>query len=90
MALGPLKRFPIFRILVIAQMALLVGEHVRKLSPRERQRLVSLVRKARGRPRNLRPTERDELRDLVSKLEPSQFARSAARKVSPIAGGRKK
>jgi len=86
MALRALKRVPIFRLLVIAQLGLLVGEHVRKLSPRERQRLVWLVRKARGRPRNLRPSERDELRDLVSKLEPSQFARSAARKVSPIAG----
>jgi hypothetical protein len=90
MALGPLRRLPIFRILVIGQLALLLGEHVRKLSPRERQRLVTLVRKARGRPKNLKPKEREELRRLVSKLEPTVFARSAVRKVSPIAGARKK
>jgi hypothetical protein len=84
MALGPLKRIPFFRILAIAQVAMLVGEHVRKLSPHERRRLVALVRKARGRPGNLRPSEREELRSLVGKLEPSAFARNAASRVAPL------
>jgi hypothetical protein len=84
MALGPLKRIPFFRILAIAQVAMLFGEHVRKLSPRERRRLVALVREARGRPGNLRPSEREELRSLVGKLEPTAFARSAARKAAPL------
>jgi len=84
MALRPLKRLPFFRILAIAQVAMLVGEHVRKLSPHERRRLVALVRKARGRPGNLRPSEREELRSLVSRLEPGAFARNAASKVAPL------
>jgi hypothetical protein len=84
MALGPLKRIPFFRILAIAQVAMLVGEHVRKLSPRERRRLLALVRKARGRPGNLRPSEREELRSLVGKLEPGAFARNAASRAAPL------
>jgi hypothetical protein len=84
MALGPLKRIPLFRVLAIAQVAMLVGEHVRKLSPGERRQLVALVRKARGRPGNLQPSEREELRSLVAKLEPGAFARGAARRVAPL------
>jgi hypothetical protein len=88
MALGALKQIPFLRVLAIAQVAMLLREHVAKLTPAERQRLVALVRKARGRPKNLRPRERDELRSLVAKLEPGAFARGAASKVSPIAGKR--
>jgi len=87
---GLVKRLPIFRILAVAQLAMLAGEHARKLSPDERKRLVDLVRRAKGRPKNLRPKERDELRSLVSQLEPGAFARGAASRLSPIGRGRKK
>jgi hypothetical protein len=90
MALGPLKRLPMFRILAIAQIALLLRQHVQKLTPKERRRLIELERKAKGRPKNLKHREREELRELVGKLEPKAFAMGAARKVSPLARGRKK
>jgi hypothetical protein len=86
MALGALKRIPFFRVLAIAQVAMLLREHLTKLTPAERRRLVTLVRKAKGRPKNLKPRERDDLRSLVGKLEPAAFARGAVRKVSPVAG----
>ncbi|MCW3065201.1 MAG: hypothetical protein JWN32_2373 [Solirubrobacterales bacterium] len=90
MALGPLKRLPVVRLLAIGQIALLLREHVQKLTPAERRRLVELERKAKGRPKNLKPREREELRSIVAKLEPKAFAVNAARKVSPIARRRKK
>jgi hypothetical protein len=88
--INALKNIPFFRVLALAQIALLLREHLTKLTPRERRRLVELERKARGRPKNLKPREREELRSLVAKLEPGAFARGAVRKVSPIAGRGKK
>jgi len=85
-----LKNIPFFRVLALGQIALLLREHLQKLTPKERRRLVELERKAKGRPKNLKPREREELRSLVSKLEPGSFARGAVRKVSPIAGRGKK
>ena len=89
MKLGPLKRLPLFRALAVAEVAMLARDHMRKLTPDERHRLVALVRKARGRPSNLRPREREEVRELVGKLEAGGFARSAARKAVGIRGRKK-
>jgi hypothetical protein len=86
MNLGPLKRLPLFRVLAVGEVALLARDHARKLSADERHRLVELFRKAHGRPANLKPRERDELRELVGKLEPAGFARGAARKAVGLRG----
>ena len=86
MNLGPLRRLPLFRVLAVAEVALLARDHARKLTPDERHRLLALVGKARGRPANLKPREREEVRELVGKLEPGGFARGAARKAVGLRG----
>jgi hypothetical protein len=71
-----------FRVLAVAQIALLVRRHLKLLEPDERARLASLVRDSKGRPRsNLSANEREELLRLVRKLEPGEFGKSAAGRV---------
>ncbi len=79
-----LKRVPVLRLLVIGEIALLAHNHLVRLSPRERRRLVVLMRDARGRPTKLSPRERDELEALIAKVEPKLFAATAAQKLSPV------
>jgi hypothetical protein len=80
------RLLPLFRLLAIAQIALLVRRHMRNLDRGERRRLAELVR----RGRRLDRTERRELRDLVMKLEPGVFARAAMNRVSPVPLGRRR
>jgi hypothetical protein len=68
------------KILVIAQIALMVRRHLRGLSRDERRRLTELARKGT----TLTPAERSELRTLVSKMEPKAFVLGAADKISPV------
>jgi hypothetical protein len=79
-----LRRLPVLKLLAIAEIALLAREHVGKLEPDERRRLVQLVRLGRGRRRALTPEEREELRALVAKTEPRLFIGVAADKLSPV------
>lgn len=78
------RRLPVFKLLAIAEIAMLARTHFSRLDAQERSRLVELVRTGRGRARNLRPAEREELAALVAKLEPRQFAGLAADKLSPV------
>ena len=67
-----------FRVLAVAQVALLVRRHLRLLEPDERSRLAKLVAQSKGRPRkNLSANEREELLRLVNKLEPRAFGQAA-------------
>ena len=79
-----LRTLPIFRLLAIAEIALLARDHLGRLEPAERRRLVELVRTGRGRGRNLAPAEREELAALVARVEPRLFAGMAADKLSPV------
>jgi hypothetical protein len=79
-----LKRLPVLKLLAIGEIAVLAHRHVRQLGPGEARRLVDLLRKARGRPRNLSEPERQELARIVQKLEPRAFAGDAADKLSPV------
>jgi hypothetical protein len=79
-----LRRLPILKLLAIAEIALLAREHVGKLEPHERRRLVHLVRLGRGRRRELTPQEREELSALVAKAEPRLFFGAAADRLSPV------
>jgi hypothetical protein len=74
------KRLPLFKIIAIAQLALLAHRHISALTPLERRRLAELVR----RPHRLGGHERRELRDLAMKLEPRAFAGAAADHMSPF------
>jgi hypothetical protein len=79
-----LKRLPVMKLLAIGEIALLVRAHASLLEADERRRLVALVRKGRGRARNLTPDEREELAGLVAKAEPRRFAGLVADKLSPV------
>lgn len=79
-----LRRLPVLKLLAIGEIVLLARTHLSKLDPRERRRLVELMRAGRGRPRNLSPADREELALLVAKAEPRLFAGSVADKLSPV------
>lgn len=79
-----LRRLPVFKLLALAEIAMLARTHFSRLDATERSRLVELVRTGRGRSRNLAAAEREELAALVAKLEPRRFAGMAADKLSPV------
>jgi len=79
-----LRRLPVFRLLAIAEIAMLARKHYTKLDPAERARLIELVRRGRGTTSRLTPDEREELAVLTAKLEPREFAGLAADKLSPF------
>lgn len=82
--IGPLRNVPIVRLVVLAEVAMLAKGHIERLTPKERRRLVVLVRKAKGRPRNLSDRDRAELEGLIAKADPKLFASEAARRMSPV------
>jgi|tagenome__1003787_1003787.scaffolds.fasta_scaffold20024456_2 hypothetical protein len=75
-----MKKMPLFRLLAIGKTALLARRHLRRLEPRDRQRLLELVRKGR----RMQPGERDELRRILAKLGPGEFAYATANAFSPV------
>jgi hypothetical protein len=84
-----LKRMPLARLVVIAELAVLAKAHFERLTPAERRRLVLLVKNAKGWPQNLSERERSEFRKLVAKIEPKAFADEAAQRFSPLGGRRR-
>jgi hypothetical protein len=74
------KRIPFFKLLALAQIAMLARQHYQRLNADERRRLVDLVR----HPRGMTPADRDELKSLVVKMEPRAFAGSAAKHAMPL------
>jgi hypothetical protein len=67
-----------------AEVARLARDHIERLEPSERRRVVLLLKKARGRASNLSRREREELSGLVAKAEPRLFAGHAADMLSPV------
>ncbi len=84
-----LRRMPVARLLIIGQLLLLAKDHIERLSPRERRRLVTLVKGTRGVPSNLTPAARTELEGLIAKVEPKVFAQTATQMFSPLPIGRR-
>ena len=74
------KRLPIFKVLAIAEVAMLARRHVQMLGPEDRRRFADLVK----RGRHLSPAEKDELRAITMRLEPRAFAGAAADSLSPV------
>jgi hypothetical protein len=74
----------VLRLLSLAEVLLLARQHVVRLEPEERRRLVELVRIGRGRRRNLTPQQREELAALVEKAAPREFLGEVARRLSPV------
>lgn len=79
-----LKRLPMMKLLAIGEIALLAQRHASLLTPEERRRLFALVRRGRGRTRNLSAEEREELIGLIAKAEPRRFAGLSADALSPV------
>jgi hypothetical protein len=78
------RRIPVLRLLALGEIALLAREHIGRLEPHERRRLVELLRRGRGRPQNLSAQDRHELAALVEKADARLFAGVAAEKLSPV------
>lgn len=78
------RRLPMFKLIALAEIALLARSHIGRLDAPERRRFLDLLRKSRGRAGQLAPGERDELQTLVAKMEPRRFAGIAADKLSPV------
>jgi hypothetical protein len=55
-----------------------------RLDPAERRRIIQLVRKGHGRPKNLSDRERRELAGLVHKMEPRAFVDTATKRLTGI------
>ena len=76
-----MKGVPVARLILLGELLLLAREHLQKLEPQERRRVVELVRRGHGRPRNLSDRERRELARLIQKAEPRIFMGTAARRL---------
>jgi hypothetical protein len=79
-----LRQIPIVRLIGLAEIVVIAREHMDRLEPRERRRIVELLRIGRGRPQRLSPEEREELNELVAKAEPRLFAGEVAQQLSPV------
>ncbi len=79
-----LRRLPVVKLLSAAELALLARDHVARLSPPERRRLVALVRVGRGRRSRLSDAEREELASLLAKLQPRRLVGEAIDRLSPV------
>ncbi len=79
-----LRRVPVMKLLAAAELALLTRDHVQRLTPLERRRLITLVRVGRGRRTRLTGEERGELEHLLGKLEPRLLMGHAIDRLSPM------
>jgi hypothetical protein len=70
---------------LVLQAGLVIGRRWRALSANDRARMARLLRDAGGRPSNLRPKERKELRKLAGKLD----LKGASRELLSLAGSRR-
>lgn len=72
-------------VIAAADVALTSFRHWRRLEPDERERLVKLARKSKGRPsKNLTAAERRQAADLLDKLGHIELAGSVAGIVLPF------
>jgi hypothetical protein len=78
------SKIPVARLVILAEIAIIAGQHIGRLTPAERRRIVQLLARVRGRPSRLTQRERAELSRLVAKAEPKLFAKSVAKKFSPL------
>lgn len=79
-----LRRLPLLEIVLVGQVVMLAREHLERLTPRERHRIVVLLRDCRGRVGHLPEDQRAELQALIAKVEPRLFAETATRTLSPL------
>jgi hypothetical protein len=79
------KGFPVGRLLLAGDVAILAGRHLARLNAAERRRLASLVARSAAPGRGgLGAAERVELAALIAKLEPRLLFGTAVRRLSPV------
>jgi hypothetical protein len=72
-------------LIAVAEVAWISWGHWRRLEPDERNRLVQLARKSKGRPgKNLSSREQREVEDLLDKLGHIELAGSVSRTLLPF------
>jgi hypothetical protein len=79
-----LRRLPVAKLLLAGEVALLARDHLQRLTPQERRRLVVLVRSGRGRRSRLSDCQRRELERLLGKLQPRLLMGTAVDRLSPV------
>ena len=75
-----LRQMPVLKLLAVAKTVLLVRRHFQRLDGSDRRRMAALTRRG---PRMSR-SERGELRSLLAKLAPREFAFATASAFSPV------
>jgi hypothetical protein len=66
-------------LLAAAEVVLAVRNHVNtRLSEKDRQRMVEIVKASKGRPSNLSARQRKELKSLLGQVEPRELAKTVA------------
>jgi len=66
-------------LLAAAEVVLAVRNHVNaRLSEKDRQRIVQIVKATKGRPSNLSDRQRKELRSMLDRVEPRELAKTVA------------
>jgi hypothetical protein len=66
-------------LLAAAEIVLAVRNHVTtRLSEKDRQRMVEIVKASKGRPSNLSDRQRKELKSLLNQVEPRELAKTVA------------
>lgn len=79
-----LRHVPVVVLVSAAEVALVARDHLLRLTPQERRRLVVLVRTGRGRPSRLTTTQQRELQRLLEKLDPREVFGDAVTRLSPV------
>jgi hypothetical protein len=87
-----LRGVPLLWAFAVAEALAATRRHFAGVDPKARRRAVELVRKSKGRPRNLTAQEKRELRDLVGEMDLWQLSKDLAAVASPVGmpGHRKK
>jgi hypothetical protein len=66
-------------LLASTEVVLAVRNHVNaRLTERDRQRMVEIVKASKGRPSNLSDRQRKELKALLGQVEPRELAKTVA------------
>jgi hypothetical protein len=78
------RAVPLLWAFAVAEALAATRRHFAGIDPVVRRRAVALVRKSKGRPANLTPHEKDELRRLVGQMDLWQLSKELAAVASPV------
>ena len=87
-----MRGVPLLWAFAVAEALTTTRRHFEGIDPKARRRAVELARKSKGRPSNLTPAEKTELRRVVGEMDLWQLSKDLAAVASPVGmpGHRKK